>query len=455
MRRVLTALVVGVFGALAPASAQDAVVKIYTVGSSGAGQGTGFFSSKDGQIVTAYHVVQNATRIEVVHDRLGSFSDIEVEFISPDHDLAVLQIVNTIVQTPFMSFRDVAPTSADELETDGYPRGGEKQQFHGRPTRSGFVSAQTIRDSKGVRLFNQDMDVVSLDLTIYSGMSGAPVVGGGGVIGVLSGSYQEGGGIAWAIPTKYLRQLQEVRKKPTDMSEWPRLTLMSNAWQNLRASVRLNASAAAAYDQYVDQVEGLARVYDELHEHVLVAYNDFAVLKPFLEKVASDPRLGSDTQAAREFLEYPASKSGESFRKMVDLLNEYGSTKRQVAVAMSNIMAWVVDESNLSNTEGVALTKKMKVIRDDYKDLQQGLDAYLGIDLQRLGTSLPNLAQGLHNATPAQEARAWIAFIDAWQPALEAYGSYQALTYMTRDISKFRRVAQLFESVVYRSGATR
>lgn len=87
MRTCRIALVSALLGVATPAVAQDAVVKIYGERPGGASQGTGFFSSKQGQVITAYHVVEGATRITVVHERLGTFADIQVEFIAPQYDL--------------------------------------------------------------------------------------------------------------------------------------------------------------------------------------------------------------------------------------------------------------------------------------------------------------------------------------------------------------------------------
>ena len=79
-----------------------------------------------------------------------------------------------------------------------------------------------------------------VDVTIYSGMSGAPLLSSdNSVIGVFSGSYTEGRGIGWAIPIKYALDLMsqpQMGRRADQIGAWPSLTLMNSRWISLKRS---------------------------------------------------------------------------------------------------------------------------------------------------------------------------------------------------------------------------
>jgi len=171
-----------------PAQGQEALVRIYATLSNGRSQGSGFFTSNQGQIVTAYHVVQGASAIEVRSEQRGTFTNIQVDFISPEYDLAVLKVLNS-GETPFVRLRDYAPNTQDDLQIQGYPLGDPFQVIRAYSTRAGFVQTQEYNDMRGERLFALNIQVIPLGAIIFSGMSGGPVLYKNQAIGVLSGSY--------------------------------------------------------------------------------------------------------------------------------------------------------------------------------------------------------------------------------------------------------------------------
>jgi hypothetical protein len=110
--------------------------------------------------------------------------------------------------------------------------------LQGRLTSAGTVSSLSVSSAGGRRVFAENIDVYPVDVTVYSGMSGAPVVGSNdSVIGILSGSFDEGRGIAWAIPITYvttLMQTQPLMKPPNQVAVWPELSLMASGWISLK-----------------------------------------------------------------------------------------------------------------------------------------------------------------------------------------------------------------------------
>lgn len=110
-------------------------------------------------------------------------------------------------------------------------------------------------------MFDESIDVIPIDVTVYSGMSGAPIVTEDDrVIGILSGSYDEGRGVAWAIPVKYVDEL--LQKPPINRAidgtfRWPDLTLMSRNWVALKRSY--GRSFDTVHIARLESLEGLFR----------------------------------------------------------------------------------------------------------------------------------------------------------------------------------------------------
>jgi len=106
----LVALLITI-GSTAHAAETDSVVTIYAKSSSGSSsQGTGFYVSASGQILTAYHVIRNAVEIDVYDKDLSRLQGITVSRIDERRDLALLS--TTSERTfPKLSLAANAPSS--------------------------------------------------------------------------------------------------------------------------------------------------------------------------------------------------------------------------------------------------------------------------------------------------------------------------------------------------------
>jgi hypothetical protein len=219
----------------------QSVVTIYANNKSESAQGTGFVLGQGGRIVTAYHVIQSATSIEIRDAAFKSLGSVVIEFIDPKRDVAILKSPDA-EDLPGLKISSTGPPANDEIKVAGSPRGLPKQVLFGRLTSNGTISSLALSSAGGRRIFAEDIEVYPVDVTIYSGMSGAAVVGSNGtVIGILSGSFDEGRGIAWCIPIKYaieLMQTSAMNKRPDQMPIWPELSLMKASWISLRRSYR-------------------------------------------------------------------------------------------------------------------------------------------------------------------------------------------------------------------------
>jgi len=70
----------------------NSIVKIYSEQKDGNfSQGSGFFTSKNGEILTCYHLIYNSNKIRIIYqNRL--YTEIVVKGIAPDYDLALIKI---------------------------------------------------------------------------------------------------------------------------------------------------------------------------------------------------------------------------------------------------------------------------------------------------------------------------------------------------------------------------
>ena len=125
------------------------------------GEGSGFFVSADGYIVTNNHVVQNAKTVSVTMDN-GKTLDAKVVGADPKTDVAVIK-VNEPGDYPFVSFAKEMPRIGDWVVAIGNPYG------LGGTVTAGIVSAEgrDIGDGPYDRF-------LQIDAPINRGNSGGP-----------------------------------------------------------------------------------------------------------------------------------------------------------------------------------------------------------------------------------------------------------------------------------------
>jgi S1-C subfamily serine protease len=166
--------------------------------------GSGFVLDKAGHVVTNYHVVQGATRVEV------SFSNDErlparVIGRDPSTDLAVLEVkVPARALTPLALGNSDAVQVGDAVVAIGNPLGED------RSITSGIVSAlqRSITAPNGAEIDR----VIQTDAPLNHGNSGGPLLDARGeVVGVNSQIQTAGGngnvGIGFAIPINTVKDV--------------------------------------------------------------------------------------------------------------------------------------------------------------------------------------------------------------------------------------------------------
>ncbi|MGL4322456.1 MAG: trypsin-like peptidase domain-containing protein [Beijerinckiaceae bacterium] len=154
-------------------------------------QGSGFFISADGEIVTNNHVVEGATDVEIVTND-GRTLQAKVVGSDPRTDLALLKVKNGGT-FPFVSLTKTAPRIGDWVLAVGNPFG------LGGTVTSGIVSAR----GRDIGAGPYD-DFLQIDAAVNRGNSGGPTFDlNGEVVGVNTAIYSPSGGnvgIAFAIP---------------------------------------------------------------------------------------------------------------------------------------------------------------------------------------------------------------------------------------------------------------
>ena len=155
------------------------------------GEGSGFFISPDGYIVTNDHVVQNSKSVTVTMDN-GKVLDAKVVGTDPKTDLALLK-VDQPGDYPYVTFAKETPKIGDWVVCIGNPYG------LGGTVTAGIVSAEgrNIGDGPYDRF-------LQIDAPINKGNSGGPAFNEEGqVVGVNTAIYSPSGGsvgIGFAIP---------------------------------------------------------------------------------------------------------------------------------------------------------------------------------------------------------------------------------------------------------------
>ncbi len=159
----------------------------------GQAQGSGFFISADGFVVTNNHVVQNAKSVTITTDA-GKELTARVVGTDPKTDLALLK-VNEAGDYPFVKLAKDAPPIGDWVVAIGNPFG------LGGTVTAGIVSAQGRDIGSGPY-----DDFLQIDAPINKGNSGGPTFNlAGEVVGVNTAIFSPSGGnigLAFAIPAK-------------------------------------------------------------------------------------------------------------------------------------------------------------------------------------------------------------------------------------------------------------
>ncbi|MDR1621742.1 MAG: S1C family serine protease [Synergistaceae bacterium] len=164
-------------------------------------QGTGFLISSGGELLTNFHVIDNAESVEVHFSKTLWYSAKRIVAQDPEKDLALLWIERV---DPSLSYLQINPAKIPEgsdLVVIGTPRGFDKT------VSTGIVSGYRTRGKTSL---------IQITAPISSGSSGSPIFEmGGRVIGIAIGGLQDSQGLNFAVDSREIASF--LRTRPFNM----------------------------------------------------------------------------------------------------------------------------------------------------------------------------------------------------------------------------------------------
>lgn len=154
---------------------------------------TGFMLTKDGYVVTNFHVVSGADSIHLQNNKGNTFKA-SIIYVDSEKDLAILHISDSSftaqsANIPY-TFRRQNIDLGEGIYTIGYPR---DEAVYGE----GYLSSSTG--------YSGDTTAYQISVPVNPGNSGGPVLDkSGNIIGIISGKQKGLDGAAFAIKTKAL-----------------------------------------------------------------------------------------------------------------------------------------------------------------------------------------------------------------------------------------------------------
>ena len=183
---------------------------VTSISSEWKGNGSGFFISEKGYIATNYHVVKEASAIQVEYFQKGKKNTFNAKVIVTDkqNDLAIIQINDSkfknLPSIPYV-FSSTIKDVGSEVFALGYPMAnvmGDEIKF-----TDGKISSKTGIEG--------DITVYQISVPIQPGNSGGPLFDNkGNLVGITSSAlnkeYFNSENVNYAIKTTYLKNLIDV-----------------------------------------------------------------------------------------------------------------------------------------------------------------------------------------------------------------------------------------------------
>jgi serine protease Do len=204
------------------------------------GEGSGFFVSADGYIVTNNHVVQNAKTVTVTMDN-GKTLDAKVIGTDPKTDVALIKVSES-GDYPFVTFAKEMPRIGDWVVAIGNPYG------LGGTVTAGIVSAEgrDIGDGPYDRF-------LQIDAPINKGNSGGPAFNTKGeVVGMNTAIFSPSGGsvgIGFAIPASTVSSVESALEHGGSVARGYLGVQIQPMSEDIADSLGLKSAAGAIVDK--------------------------------------------------------------------------------------------------------------------------------------------------------------------------------------------------------------
>ena len=195
--------------------------------------GSGFVIESDGQILTNYHVIQNAERIMVKFSD-GRSLQARVLGIDPDTDIALIKVDG----------RNLPVAQMGDSET---LRVGEWVCAIGNPLAYEHTVTVGVVSYLGRKLFDTSLDnYIQTDAAINFGNSGGPLINGRGeVVGINSAISQRASNIGFAVPINEARSILPQLKAEGRVARGFLGVTLSDVDPELQRSLRLGSTHGA------------------------------------------------------------------------------------------------------------------------------------------------------------------------------------------------------------------
>ena len=256
------------------------LITVYDAQGNQTGQGSGFFISKKGEVITNWHVISNASSA-MVKTATGAIFKVEgVVAKDEKRDIAKIVLEAKDVSFPYLNLSSTIPQVGERILVVGSPYGLEST------VSDGLISA--------LRKIPDIGQIIQISAPISPGSSGSPVIKlNGQVVGIATFQFIEGQNLNFAVSAMYVAKLPSVSKTSVTPlgKEYlskinPEVQLQDNGWIKI-------------VDQYVEETtlkdmdlpeEIRNKKFKKLHVKI-------QFLKPCKAKLLSDKMKESSSKA--------------------------------------------------------------------------------------------------------------------------------------------------------------
>jgi serine protease Do len=273
-------------------------------------QGSGFFISDDGYIVTNNHVIEDADNISVTMED-GEKYEAKLVGTDPRTDVALIKVVNAKGKKfPFVKFSQKDPRVGDWVLAVGNPFG------LGGTVTAGIISAHNRDIGSG------PYDYLQIDAAVNRGNSGGPSFDlEGNVVGVNTAIFSPSGGnvgIAFDVPAALVQEVVGQLKAHGSVNRGWLGVVIQNVNDDIADSIGLKEAKGAMITKVTE--DGPAAKQDLKAGDVIVAVNGdevkdsrdlarkIADLHPDTEVKLSIVRYGDKREVDMKLGSFPSAK---------------------------------------------------------------------------------------------------------------------------------------------------
>jgi serine protease Do len=311
--------------------------------------GSGILISKDGEILTSYHVVKNADAIKV---KLADQSEYEARLVGKDDrtDLALIKIRKATVPLPFARLGTSSQLDVgDWVMAIGNPFGLEHTVTAGIVSAKGRVIGAGPYDN-----------FIQTDASINPGNSGGPLINAvGQVVGVNSAIFSQTGGnvgIGFAIPIDLAKKITDQLRKNGKVVR---------GWLGIRAqAVSQQAASSLGLSHFVGEIQTVTEVTENSPAadagikvgDVITEFNNKPLAKnPDLRTMIADTAPGQKTtlKIVREKLERIVSVRIGELPEDGDASQQVEARDPELGLRVQRITPEISRRLGLSSIKGV------------------------------------------------------------------------------------------------------